>query len=48
MQEVAKWVRVSDDGCGRVEVGGAAVRMKVGVGRGCGRVVEGGGALRRL
>ena len=46
MQEVAKWVRVSDVGLGRVElgVGGAAGRMEVGVGRGRGRVVEGGGA----
>ena len=50
MQEVAKWVRVSDDGCGRVEVGvgGAVGRVEVGVGCGCGCVGEGGGALRRI
>ena len=50
MQEATKWVRVSDDGCGRVEVGvgGAGGRVAVGVGRGCGPVVEGGGAVRRI
>ena len=50
LQEVAKGVWVSDDGCGRVEVGvgGAAGRVEVGVGRWCGGVVEGGGVLQRM
>ena len=50
MQEVAKWVRVSYDGCGRVEIGvvGAVGRVEVGLGRGRGRVGGGGGALRRI